>query len=256
MTNKYRSYDPVSRGNHSGNRGSMRRFVGSGAALTVMLVAAWRASSEVLERRADLRARGALGPLLAERRVRLLEAALVRAGVRERERVLVTVATHPGAEVDLRSYASVYVGRVGVGVDVDDVGLLEGAMRRAAAERMDVSATGVSRRRGIVRRADRPRAPERAGAALAPTTARPRAAASRPAVPSTNWRRLLGDVDIVHDHTDDAGSGAPIWAVPLGALGTVLTFVPLVRPLGDASLPLAIGGAALVLAGWLGARRS
>jgi hypothetical protein len=238
MTKKFSSTTPVSRRNHSGNPDPMRRFIGSGVAWTIAFVAAWRAASELLERRARLLVDGELAPRLAARRLQLLERALVRAGIREPQRVLVAVSSG----VDLRAHASVYVGRAGLGADIDDVGLLEGAMRRAAAERMDVSATGVSRRRRSVRRpahrapaprstprsAERPSSATTAAAVLEPTSPRARPAVVRPSMPSTNWRRVLADADVVrHDDGQRADSDVPVWAIPLGVLGALLTFVPL-----------------------------
>ncbi|MCW2922947.1 MAG: hypothetical protein JWM98_351, partial [Thermoleophilia bacterium] len=78
------------------------------------VVVAWRGASELLERRRELMATGELATRLGVRRRRQVARALVAGGV------------------DPRVHASVHVGRIAES-DVDDVGLLEAAMRRATA---------------------------------------------------------------------------------------------------------------------------
>ncbi|MCW2956682.1 MAG: hypothetical protein JWO69_1551 [Thermoleophilia bacterium] len=48
---------------------------------------------------------------------------------------------------------------------------------------------------------------------------------------------------------------APVWTIGVALLGLGLTLVPLVRPLEAVAPWLAVAGVALVLVGWLGARR-
>lgn len=290
----------------------MRTKLGIGGVI-VLTAALWRAASELIERMRHLDARGDLGPRLARRRVELVDRALLLAGVSApaRELALVPVqagAARPaGASVASRSvpipsmpslstHASVQVGLVRGGPgDVDDVGLLEGAMRRAASDRMDVSATGV--RRKAMRRARRAvdhgdlhvaaevlaAAPEPApGVAAAVAAASPRPArqavprAPRPArlAPSLapveapilvprpprrdgGWTdwRWLAGEPEVELDAGRSAAGERTWPLPTALAGVLLTLVPLVRPLSDGSPWLAVAGIALVIAAWAGSRR-
>jgi hypothetical protein len=258
MSKKFPDNDPVSLEILVGTTQRMGTRLPTWALPVVTIVATWRAASELIARRRELVATGELARRIEDRRRAVLDAALVRAGVRERTRVLV-LAGGP-ALPDRRTLAAVQVGAVRGGADVDDVGLLEGAMRRAASERMDVSATGVRRRaerraREAARRGDQHLAAE----VLVDAPEAPRRAASgpRPARQPrrdggwTDWRFLESQVAI-----EESVERLPTWELPAVATGALLTFAPLVRPLADAAPWLAIAGLALVAAGWLGARRS
>ena len=102
----------------------MRTVVGKRSVMVVAVVIAWRAASELVERRRLLDRSGELERRLSSRRAGALARALERSGVRSRERAAVPVGVH----------GSVHVGAVG-GADVDDVGLLEAAMRRSTLVR-------------------------------------------------------------------------------------------------------------------------
>jgi hypothetical protein len=182
----------------------MREIVARRWGIAVATIVGWRALSELLLRRRELRIGGVLDARIAERRDLRVRSALERAGLaRAYERARSPV------------YAAVDVGRVRAG-DLDDVGLLEGAMRRAPRDRMD----GV-----VVRMPD----PETDWAVLLePSTPEPAA----PAPPVVLGARLLVLV------------------------GAALTLVPLVRPLSDGAPWLALGGLAFVVAGLLLARRA
>jgi hypothetical protein len=183
----------------------MRTVVRSGWAGTLLVVAGWRGASELAARRRVLVEAGELAPRIAARRARRIDRALGSAGLRP--------ATH----------AAVHVGATRVD-DLDDLGLLDAAMRRAARERMGVDAAGISRR----------------------------------ADDRVDWVELLADspreVDLPAPRAA-ARTAAPWWAVA-GAVGAVaLTIGPLVRPLGAASPWLALAGLALGLATWAAAGR-
>lgn len=285
---------------HPGNQHRMREFIRSWLVPVAIVVAVWRGLSELLVRARELAASGELALRLEARRLQQVSDALARARTREPARVRVGAGTDSrscasgllGPGPDLRSHAAVRVGAVR-DRDIDDVGLLEGAMRRAASERMDVAASGVRRR--AVRRARRAAAqddphlaaellsaaprPVSAEAAEAvgpapreaipaprrpPAPARRRRATAADAPPApavagaprrdggwTDWRWLAADADDAGDRPLTATW--PLFTVLCGAL---LTFAPLVRPLAEPAPWLAVAGLALVLAGWIGARRS
>lgn len=137
----------------------MGQFVRTWVMGTAIVVACWRGLSELVARMRELAATGELALRVEARRLQQVSDALVRAHAREAARVPVLVgggvatrAPRMAAMPDVRCHASVQVGAVR-DADIDDVGLLEGAMRRAASERMDVAATGIRRR--AVRRARR-----------------------------------------------------------------------------------------------------
>lgn len=192
----------------------MRRFDRYGWLHAMAVVGAWRAAAELLERRRLLAASGLLAPRVAERRTRRVRRALDRLGLEPRREGV---------------HAAVRVGEVD-DPDVDDVALLEGAMRRAS------------------------RAPS--------VSTQPRAA--QPArKPVTDWGDLLQVARVParpHAHDSAArspgvGARVPAWATVLAGVGVALTFAALVRPLEPAAPWLAAGGVALALAGWLASRR-
>lgn len=227
----------------------MRPMPGYGSGALLLVVGLWRGASELLSRYRDLRASGELARRVEARRHAMLDRAIALARVRERAYSPPVLVPAFGAV-----HASVQVGTdPGNGDDVDDVGLLEGAMRRAAQERMDVSSTGV--RRTAAKRVRRAAARGQRHLAVdvlanapaaapppAPRTERPRRADGG----WTDWEWLAGASDRRRPLT---------WQLPAVLGGGLLTLVPLVRPLHEASPWLAIAGIALVLAGWAGARR-
>ncbi|MCB0877830.1 MAG: hypothetical protein KDC46_02465 [Thermoleophilia bacterium] len=196
---------------------NMRRIAGSGWVGTMLVVVLWRALSELLLRMSVLREAGELDRRVAARRRARVDRALAswsvsRVRARELARVTVPVTTGPQAD------ASVYVGATG-GADLDDIGLLEAAMRRAARDRMAVGPEGV--------------------------TTRPR---------RLDWGRLLDRGD--DDHGAAAADRVPWWSVVVAAVGVALTVAALVRPLGDPAPVLAIAGSMLVVAALVAGRRS
>lgn len=219
----------------------MRRIVGMGGLTAFAVVAAWRAASEVLERRALLARTGELDLLLQARRERGIAAALTCVGLREPAPLPVAVVADPTATA---VHASVHVGSVRGG-DIDDVGLLEGAMRRAAAERMEASAAGLRRRPARITRRARP-TPVTATGDIPPAADQ---AAPQRRVPYTDWRFIASD--------DPEGRAAPVprWAVPAAAVAVLVSLAPLVRPLSEPAPWLAIAGIALVGVAWFAARR-
>ncbi|MCW2927599.1 MAG: hypothetical protein JWM86_1567 [Thermoleophilia bacterium] len=175
------------------------------------VVASWRGASELVWARRELARVGVLEPRMQARRVARIDRALDVRGL-------------------ARSMASVSIGSVrGADVDVDDIGLLEGAMRRAARERMAVSSTGVSR------------------------TA---AATSVELAPTPDWGSMLVDERAATTRGARGRRLVTAWPVASIALGMATTFVPLVRPLADGAPWLALAGASLVLAGVLARGRS
>ncbi len=188
----------------------------------ILVVAAWRGASELVARRRQLQASGELGRRIARRRALRVEHALVRAGLRAHVsapvRVPVAVAGDPATHAR-RMHASVQVGSVAA-ADLDDVGLLEAAMRRSVVRRTLVTP--------IDDRADAHR---------------------------TDWGGMLENTNPVQRawRIVEALGALPLLAM---VLGVSLTFFPLVRPLDDIAPWLAIGGLALVVAGVLGARWS
>ena len=182
---------------------------------TLLAVLAWRGASEVVERRRALARTGELDLRVTLRRRERIEHALVRAGVREPARALVPV-TVPVA-VESRTHSSVHVGSV-TGADLDDVGLLEAAMRRAATQRALV------------------------------TPVDDRSDAHR-----TDWGSMLDDGSPV-ERARRAVVALGVLPVLAMVSGVALTCFPLVRPLADSAPWFAFGGLALVLAGAIGAR--
>ncbi len=183
----------------------------------LFVVAAWRGLSELLIRRQELESTGELAHRIAARRTARIERALARAGVcaPARQAVLVPVVADPSAPS--RVHASVQVGSIH-GADVDDVGLLESAMRRTAAKAPLV------------------------------TYVDDRSDAHR-----TAWGDMLGEENVVERawRAVEALGALPLLTM---VVGVALTFYPLVRPLDDLAPWLAIGGLALVAAGVIGSR--
>lgn len=112
--------------------------VGTGGVVMLVVVAIWRGAAELLERRRMLMATGQLATRVAARRRAAVDRALARTLANDartqdiwrgtsRRRVAVPVA---GSDT---MHRAVHAGRVRSD-DVDDVGLLEAAMRRAADE--------------------------------------------------------------------------------------------------------------------------
>ena len=206
-----------------GNRYGVLRIARIRPIRVLALVAAWRSLTELLVRRRELQASGELERRLAARRARRIDQALARAGLlapaRERVPVQVTVPTiaDPTEPRMASTHASVHVGSI-TGPDLDDVGLLEAAMRRAADRRALVTP--------IDERSDAHR---------------------------TDWGGMLEDASPVERawRVVEALGALPLLAM---VVGVSLTFFPLVRPLHDAAPWLALGGLALVVAGAIGAR--
>lgn len=186
----------------------MAGIIRSGAASLLLVVASWRLTSELVARSAVLRRTGRITELVQQRDARRISRALAREGILVDPRRVVL--------------ASVHVGGIRAG-DIDDVGLLEGAMRRAARDR--IGADGRASRR-----------------------------VEAPGRSAEDWAWLAASTS-AGDHAPDGGRRAPAWAVAMVAAGAVLTLVPLVRPLGDAAPWLAAASLALVAAGALAARR-
>lgn len=208
---------------HSGIAAEMRRFVGIRSFLVLALVGAWRGASELLERRRELVAAGVLDTRIAARRAGRIDRALAAAGLVRAELV------------PARVHASVSVGSsVRTGSDVDDVGLLEGAMRRAARERMAVTSDGVARR-PFDRSSVVVEIPDPASA--------------------HDWGSMIVDGHaVVRERRARIASVLAAWPIVSLVAACLLTFVPLVRPLNDVSPWLALGGVALAVAGVLGSR--
>lgn len=196
---------------------AMRRIARNTPIRVVLLVAAWRGLTELLVRRRQLQATGELGRRLELRRMLRIEHALVRAGLRAPARALVRVPVVGDATAQPRIHASVHVGSI-AGPDLDDVGLLEAAMRRAAD------------RRTLVTPID-----------------------DRPDAHRTDWGGMLEDANPIERawRVVEALGAVPLLAM---VVGVSMTFYPLVRPLDDVAPWLALGGLALVVAGVLGAR--
>lgn len=208
----------------------MPRNAGKLPIFTMMAIAAWRVVSELVVRRRALASTGELARRIDARRSARVERALVHAHVRvpvvdalvptRIVRVPVPVSAGWGSVVPAPGiHASVQVGSIH-GSDLDDVGLLEAAMRRAAHQR------------ALVTQVD-----------------------DRSDAHSTDWGGMLEDGGAV----DRARRVVvALGAIPLLAivLGVCLTFVPLVRPLDDVAPWLALGGLALVVAGVVAARWS
>lgn len=210
-----------------GNSTEMHALTRNWPLRVALLVAAWRGLTELLVRRRELEVTGELGRRVERRRAQRIEHALVRAGVRAPTREAVLVPVH----------ATVQVGSIH-GADLDDVGLLEAAMRRTAARPPLVtyiddqpSGVGVS-----------------VGADAAST-------ADDATAHGTAWGDMLGEENVVERFRRVI---VALGALPLLAmlLGVALTFYPLVRPLDDVAPWFALGGLALVGAGVLGARWS
>ena len=174
----------------------------------MLVVVFWRGLSELLLRKSQLSASGELACRLDTRRTARIGRALGRVGL-------------PAATgLPVRVHAAVYVGSVSLD-DPDDVALLEGAMRRAARDRVD-------RGDGAQRvRTDR--------GALAEPEARVRARAQQ--------------LDGVSE------SLGQWWPVPLATVGVVVTFVAIVRPLADAAPWLALAGISIVAIAWIASRQ-
>lgn len=100
----------------------MVKMLRSGGVAVLVVVAAWRAIAELVARHRALAASGRLAGLVAGRREQRFTRALAKLGI-------------VAAPVPAPVHASVHVGGIRAG-DVDDVGLLEGAMRRAARDRV------------------------------------------------------------------------------------------------------------------------
>ncbi len=195
----------------------MRQIVDNGWVRTLLLIACWRGMSELLERRRALAASGVLQRRIDRRRALRIDRAVAAAGFSRARARRVPVAVTTGPAVD----HAVHVGSTG-SYDLDDVGLLEAAMRRAARDRQGVDARGL--------------------------TSRPR---------PTDWGGLLERAtEVTGRAANGAKQLAPPWTVVAGVAGVVLTFLPLLRPLADAAPWLAAGGFALVLAAVIGSRRS
>jgi hypothetical protein len=200
----------------------MREFARSQPLRLLLAVVAWRGASELVARWRELAATGELRVRVAARRARRIDDALARAGLRAYASTLVggrpelaRVPVHAGVHAGV--HASVHVGAIG-GADLDDVGLLEAAMRRAAD------------RRSLVTPVD-----------------------DRSEAHRTDWGGMLGEERVIERarRTIDALGALPLLAM---VAGVTLTFYPLVRPLDDASPWLAMAGLALVAAGVLASR--
>ena len=217
-----------------GNSPGVHQIPGIFPLRVAFLVAAWRGLSELLLRRCELASTGELELRVARRRSdrieRTLARARLRAPAREAVRVPVVAATRSGV------HATVEVGSI-QGSDIDDVGLLESAMRRAAARPPLVTYIE-----------ETPSPAPAAGRAVAATPPAADAEAHR-----TDWGGMLGEEHWVGRawKVVDALGALPLLAMVVGVL---LTVYPLVRPLDDVAPWLAIGGLALVGAGVLGSR--
>jgi hypothetical protein len=207
----------------------MHRIAHSWPFRTVVIVAAWRSLSELLLRRRELASTGELALRVQRRRADRIEHALVRAGLRApvREAVLVPVAV--GGPMRNAVHATVQVGSIH-GSDLDDVGLLEAAMRRTAAKPPLVTYIDETQ--------------SSAAAAPAPVSAH-----------GTAWGDMLGEENVVERFRRlvVALASLPLLAM---ILGVTLTFYPLMRPLDDVAPWFAVGGLAFIAAGVLGARWS
>ena len=183
----------------------MRRILATGGVVAAVIVASWHIVARLLEVHRRLAGTGELDERRARRRRARVERAIIRARARgplwsARERVLVPV------------HASVQVGAVrDADIDIDDIGLLDASMRRAAR---------AARERPAVARAPLPMiVPTRSNDFTWLEQQRPAAA------------RLVGPMLLV--------------------AGAAVTLAPLVRPLGDAAPWLALVALCLVAAGWM-----
>jgi hypothetical protein len=188
----------------------MRQLMRSGWISTMVVVACWRGVSELLARQHQLAASGVLEGRLESRRAARIGRALGRRGRADVE------------AAPARVLAAVHVGSVSVD-DLDDVALLEGAMRRAARDRV------VRGKAGRACRTD--------WGALAEPPARARAKAAG------------------HGRAAQGGRVEQWWPVPVALVGVAATFAAIVRPFAEHSPWLAAAGISIVLASWLAARR-
>ncbi|MCW2922166.1 MAG: hypothetical protein JWL76_2040 [Thermoleophilia bacterium] len=200
-----------------GNTPEVLQFTRIWPLRVAIVVATWRGLTELLVRRRELASTGELDLRVARRRAERIDGALVRAGVSASAREAVRVPVSAFAP----THASVQVGSIH-GSDLDDVGLLEAAMRRSSA------------RPPLVTYIDD-------------------AASDAATAHATAWGEMLGEENVVERFRRVV---VALGTLPLLALvlGVALTFYPLVRPLDDIAPWFAIGGLALVGAGVLGAR--
>lgn len=190
----------------------MRRAIGLGWLMTLLVVFAWRAASELTIVARRLSATGELQDRIQRRRGDRITRALARAEAShargEAALARVPVRVHVDQAVSIGATA---------GDDLDDIGLLDASMRRAARDRMTADSSGFRR------------SPRR----------------------SVDWVQLLAD-----ESSRAADGVVPWWSMSFGMLAAALSVVPLTRPLGDLAPGFAVAGIALAIAALLASRRS
>jgi len=228
----------------------MRRIIGIGGIVTAAVVLVWRLCSEALDERRRMVATGELAARLKAREA----ARYLRAGVRvpQVERVRVHAAVHVGSS--RRSDVD----------DIDDVGLLEGAMRRSTRA---VTATPRAGPASLPERAPTPaprpiaRDGRPAVASVPPIdTTGHEAPPQRAASASARFAPPRSDHAIrvalrAQDDPVDVPEPTPAWTIVVGVIAVLITLVSLVRPLGTASPWIALAGVSLAAIAWIAARR-
>jgi hypothetical protein len=187
----------------------MRKFISGYWGTALAVIAAWRALSELLLRRRVLCVDGVLDARIADQRARRVRRALERSNLS---------SAHERARS--RACATPDVGKVRAG-DFDDLGSLEGAMRRAPSDRIDEVVA---------------RMPE--------------------AEITTDWAALLEPSTAATNPAASQSAPVPVAAFLLVLTSVAVTVAALVRPLSDGAPWLALAGVALVVAGTLVARRA
>ncbi|MCW2960362.1 MAG: hypothetical protein JWM25_1348 [Thermoleophilia bacterium] len=225
----------------------MHRFLTSGALAAVVTAVLWRLAAGLAREWMLLSGSGELERRLERRRVRRLALVAVEAGV----------APSPDPLGGRGVHRTVRAGAVRPD-DVDDMGLLEAAMRSTARARVQHDPTQLVTPRAPVQPVARPEAapevePEREESR--PSVLR-LGIADQPVLPqrAVDPLRQIRDAATVADA--ERRERAPVWVIATAATGVLATLVPLVRPLGSSSPWWALAGLAIVAAAAIGAYRS
>lgn len=185
-----------------------------------MVVTCWRLWSLLAREYRRLESSGELGERLAQRRAVRIDRALARERMRAPIRVPVFVGVRHHASVQTGARRTLAQG------DIDDLDLLDASMRRRAPR------SGTS---NIARSAPEP---------TDQGVVEPAVASEPVRADDFTWL----EAGVRRRDVTQSGIG---WLAPVVlVVGAVGTFVPLVRPLSDASPWISLGSGALVALGW------
>ncbi|MCW2973858.1 MAG: hypothetical protein JWN72_2131 [Thermoleophilia bacterium] len=207
----------------------MRRILGTGGVVAAVVVAFWRLLASLAHEHRRLTVSGELGGRVAAARRGRIDRALTRERLRPAIRVPVAVVRPLPRGGSHASISTGERGAAGSDHEFDDLDLLDASMRRRSPARP-------------------------AGSDAAPHMQHAVEVAATELIADANEVRPGEFAWLEGGERDRTRTDAGVLGPALMAVGLIGTFVPLVRPLGDASPWIALGSAVLVGLGWWRAR--